>query len=227
MYIKGISDLIEMLILQAANLPTYQAAVGATVSDISDVNEDLANLQYIVQYAAAVDAAKQAVIAMKTAMFEGNETNSIGAFPVFPVAAPPSTPLANYRGRAQARNRRFKLGPGYVLEIAVALGIDGNSNRPRNLAAFLPEISVEANSSGNSIVVTVKNRGQADMWDILFAQRDANVWQVLKSATGKSIEAILPNDSPQPAQFRIRVQLKKKNEKYGQASAISLVTVNP
>lgn len=53
-------------------------------------------------------------------------------------------------------------------------------------------------------------------------------WQTVKSFTGKSADVkVSPPAGGQPMQIQARVQLYRKNIKYGQPSDAVYVTVNP
>ena len=224
MRIDTIDKLIAMLILQQANLPTFQRAVGATPEDLQAVTEDLANLQYLNNYTDLLDANKQAVTKIKQGLFNGTAAD-IGAFPEFPAAAAPYDLVANALERARKRNQRFKLAAGYTTEIGTALGIENDAPRPPE--AVKPTIEVFAAQSNYHFSV-VGNRGASNMWEVLILRRGATDWTSAKIATGKSVDVTVQPTTPgSPEQLQTRVQLKKNNENYGDPSDIVYVTVNP
>ncbi len=143
MRIDTYQKLIEVLTLQVANLPTYQAAIGATNQELQDVTDALDLLIYLRDYADLMDANKQTVFQIKQAVFNGDKEEPIAAFPVFPPAAPPHTPTADLLGDAQARHRRWKSAAGYTEEIGIALGIEENS-QPIAPESVKPNIQVSS-----------------------------------------------------------------------------------
>lgn len=227
--INTIDKLIDVLQLQASNLPTYQVQVGASLADITAVTEALENLIFIRDYAELIDANKKAVTQIKAAVFNGEVGDPISPFPVFPVSSFPNTPLAGCLELAQNRNKRFKLGPGYTEEIGVALGIAG-SPQTIDPGTVIPTIEVSAASTGYLFSIIVNNRGASDIWDVLTAKVGSNTWTVSKTSSGKSTDVTMPvnnEENPTPYQIQVRVRLRRGNENYGQLSPISLVTVNP
>lgn len=227
--LNTIDKLIDCLQLQVANLPTYQVAVGATVGDVNAVLDAHANLEYIRDYADLIDANKKAVTQIKQAVYNGDINDTISAFPVFPAGDFPSAAVAGELERAQIRNRRFKLGPGYTEEIGVALGIAG-SPQTIDPGTIIPTIEVTASQSDYLFSIVVTNRGQSDMWDVQTSKVGANQWSTAKSSTGKSTDVTMPPNDPEapgPYQIQIRVRLKRNGSNYGQLSPIAQVTVNP
>lgn len=227
MQINTIQKLIDMLQLQKINLPTYTTEVAATPADIADVTADLNNLVYLVDYAELVDANKKVVTQIKNAVFNGDAGIEIPPLPAFPAGVPPTALIADCLGRALARNARFKVGPGFTPEIGTALGMNGGYVPP-DPGSVKPTIEVSAAQTGYLFSVVVTNRGDSDMWDVLILGKGETTWTLAKSATGKSTDVTVPaNLANDPQQFQVRIQLKKKNQNYGQLSDIVYVTVNP
>jgi hypothetical protein len=227
MRIDTIEKLIAMLTLQQANLPTYQAEVGATAQDITDINNELALLVYLTDYADIIEANKKTVNQIKQEVFNGEESEPISPFPVFPEGNPPKPLIADCLGRAQRRNRRFKAAPGYTKEIGIALGIEEDSQKipPESVK---PTIEVFTAQTGYTFSLVVGKRGDADSWDALVLKKGASGWAIGATRTGKSGDiTITPTTPGEPEQLQVRVQLKKNNANYGQPSDIVYVTVNP
>lgn len=227
MQINTIQKLIDMLQLQQSNLPTYAADVGATPADILEVTTDLNNLIYVLDYSELIEANKKTVNQIKNAMFNYGDGKPIPPFPVFPAAAPPTVPVADCLGRANARNKRFKAATDFTEEIGTALGM-GSGYIPPDPATVKPTIDVQGAQTGYLFSVVVGNRGDSDMWDVLTLGKGESSWSVIKSATGKSTDVtIAGNLAADPVQLQVRIQLKKKNQNYGILSDIVYVTVNP
>lgn len=231
MAIRSFADLLEMLSLQAVNLSTYATEVGATAGDVTAVQDEFENLDYINQYAATIDADKRTIVAIKQAMYNGDPNEALADFPVMAAGALPNTPgVAGIATRTSERNARFKAAPGYTNEIGVALGIASEKKAAIDLEFFRPIIDLFAAQSGYLFSVVVTNRGESDMWEVMVRPQGSDDWSSLGSATGKSADFTYQpvGDGPsRPALLNIRVQLKKKNENYGQLSDISQATVNP
>lgn len=229
MVINTLDRLIQILTLQAANLPTYQAEVGATAADIQAVTDELANLVYMVDYAALIDTNKKTVFQIKQAAYNGLATDTIPPYPVFPVCKPPISPLvAGSLSRTIDRNARFRAASGYTHEIGVALGLTDATPTPPTPANIKPTVDAFAAQTGYMFSVVVANRGISDMWDVLVLQKGSATWTVAKSATGKSADVIvIPVNPGDPEQIQVRIQLKKSNDNYGQLSDIIYVTINP
>ena len=227
MTIRTIDKLIEVLTLQVANLPTYQAAIGATNQELLDVAEALALLIYVRDYADLIDANKQTVTQIKQAVFNGDKEEPIAAFPLFPVAAPPSTPTPDLLGDAQARHRRWKSAAGYTEEIGIALGIEENSQSiiPESVK---PTAQITSAQSGYVYSVVVSNRGDAKVWDIYEKRQNDTTFKKKDTKEGKSADVqAVPSEPGKAEQFMVYIQMRKNNQNYGQPSDVILVTINP
>jgi hypothetical protein len=216
-----------MYLLQKANLATYKSQVGATDEDIEAVAEAADNLQYLQNYFELIDANKKTVAKIKQQVYNGDPDEAVSAFPAFPAAAPPHTLIAGVSELGKKRNRRFKAAEGYTKEIGIALGIDGDapSIAPGSVK---PTAEVFAAQNGYMFSVIVGNRGDSDQWDVEIRRAGSETWTPAKTATGKSVDVtVTPTTPGQPEQLQVRIQLKKKNEDYGQVSDAVSVTVNP
>ncbi len=227
--INTIDKLIECLALQVANLPTYQAAVGATAADITAVADALANLEYIRDYSDLIDANKKTVFQIKALVFNGDPDETVPVFPVFPAGDFPATILAGELDRANLRNRRFKLGPGYSEEIGTALGIESSGSGSIPVGVVIkPTVEATAAQSGAMFACIVSDRADSDSWRVEILRTGGSVWQNVGSFTGKSADVTITLTNPtQPEQIQVRVQLKKSNQNYGLVSDAVYVTVNP
>ncbi len=122
-----IEKLLAMLLLQKANLPTFQSQVGATNAELQEVSEEAGNLQYMIDLAALIEANKKSITKIKQQVYNGDPDVDVPPFPVFPLIAPPFALVSGTLERANRRNRRYKAAAEYNKEIGMALGIDGDT----------------------------------------------------------------------------------------------------
>lgn len=227
MLINTAEKLLAMLLLQVANLPTYKSQVGASDTDINAVNEAAANLEYVLDYAALIEANKKTVNKIKQEVFNGKTDEPVSAFPAFPAGAPPHDMVAGLLDLANKRNRRFKAADGYTKEIGIALGIDGDAPSI-SPGSVKPTLEAFPAQNGYMFSVIVGNRGDSDSADVEIRRAGSETWTVAKTFTGKSVDVtVTPTTPGQPEQLQVRIQLRKKNEDYGQTSDAVSVTVNP
>ena len=227
MFPKTAESLLERLQLQKANLPTYKTAVGATVQDDNDITEDGGNLQYIIEYAELIEANKKTVNQIKKTVYEGDPDETISAFPVFPAAAPPFSPMnAGIEERFRKRNARFKTADGYTKEIGIALGIEqpeGNQPSPDSLIAAL-KLTV---SGDYQYEAEFHKHGQSAM---LIQQRvkGTEKWTEAKTALASPATVTVepPANEGAAVQLEIRARLLKGNDPVGQWSPIYPLTVS-
>ncbi len=222
-----IEKLLAMLLLQKANLPTFQAQVGATNAEIQEVTEDVENLQYLIDLAALVEANKKTLNKIKQQVYNGDPDEDVSPFPVFPIIAAPFALVSGTLERTNRRDRRFKAAAGYTKEIGVALGIDGDTP-PIPPESIKPTLEAFPAQSGYEAAIVVGNRGRSAMWKLLGRKMNAEKWSELTSGTGKSANVkIIPTVDGQPERIELKIQLYKANEIYGQQSNPTYATFNP
>jgi hypothetical protein len=227
MKINTIEKLLAMLLLQVANLPTYITQVGATEREIMEIEQDAANIQALMDYAALIDANKKTVIKIKQHLFNGDPDEPISPFPKFEDFTPPFALAAGALERASERNRRYKAAAGYTKEIGIALGIDGDAN-PVSPGDVKPTFEAHPAQTGYHAALVISNRGEAKMWKAFGQTAMGAKQQLLGSGEGKggSIE-IEPSEAGKPERMLVTIQLYKNNEPYGQPSDPQYVTFNP
>lgn len=227
MRIDTYEKLVAMLVLQVANLPTYQTEVGATAADITAVTEELAVLQYLDDLADLVDADKKTLIKIKQTAYNGEMDAEIEPFPVFPVVRSPFAVVAGCLERANRRNRRFKAADGYTKGIGIALGIEGESTT-RDPNTVVPTLEAFPAQTGYHAAIVVGNRADSQMWKLLGRRANSEKWTELTSGTGKSADVhIEPTDEGKPERLELKIRLYKNNETYGQPSNPTYATFNP
>jgi len=159
MYIRSIADHIEVLTLQAANIATYGALVGATPEDIQDITEDLANLEWYVDRSNVTDENKKTTTGVKNAADTGDPNEELTKLPVSPVGDPPfPNRKAGARTRTNDRGRRFRAAPGYTPQIGDALGLTEDAGP---VDPGVVNIHVFGAQMGNVFTVVVENRGES------------------------------------------------------------------
>ncbi len=229
MIINTYDKLVAVLTAMVGNIVTYQTQVGATAADITFINQALQNLVYMRSYCEQVDVSKKGVFQMKDTAFRGDVDEVIGPFPGFGAGASPFPLLAGYLELTNILIRRFKLGPGYIHDIGVALGFESSEpNAPLNPATVKPTVEASPAQTGYLVSFVVANRADSDQWEVQASPASASNWTAVKTATSKSTNVTFTPTTPgQPKQFMIRIQLLKNNENYGQLSDVVYVTINP
>ncbi len=222
-----IEKLLAMLLLQKANLPTFQAQVGATNTELQEVLDEAVNLQYLIDLSALVDANKKTITKIKQQVYNGDPDEDVSPFPVFPAIAAPVALVSGTLDRASKRNRRYKAAVDYTKEIGMALGIDGDTP-PVPPESIKPTLDAFPAQSGYEAAIVVGNRGKSGMWKLFGRKMNAEKWSELTSGTGKSLNVkISPTVEGQPERIELKVQLYKANEIYGQQSNPTYATFNP
>lgn len=218
--------LIAKLTLQKSNIGTYTSDVGATLIEVEDITNDLANLEYAEEYSDIVDENKKTCTQIKQALFNGDENIPVAAYPPFPVGELPEEAKAGAYQRFMARGARWKTAAGWTPEIGTALGYDGPAPKPIP-GTVKPDIQAFAAASNAHFSLVVSGRGEANMWDV-YILRKGGTWTKIDTKSGKSADIYVTLTTPGEAeQIQVRVQLIKSNEEYGQVSDPVYVTLNP
>ncbi|MEQ1605441.1 MAG: hypothetical protein ABL999_11300 [Pyrinomonadaceae bacterium] len=228
--LNTIEKTITCLTLQKTNLPIFQAAVGATATDISNVNEWLAILESLVDHSELCDANKKVTNAVKDRVWRGPVTGDSLVVPTTPAYVPPFPLIEDILGKVNSANRRFREGPGYNDdEVGVALGFFSKSPlAPVDPDTLKPTLNAFPAASGAMFSCVVGNRADSDQWRVEILRAGDTTWQNVGTFTGKSADVVISLTTPgQPEQIQIRIHLRKSNAPYGLVSDAVTVTVNP
>lgn len=227
MFERTAESLSERLLLQKANLGKYKSAVGATVQEETDVDEDSGNLQYVLEYADLIEANKKVVNRIKDAVYDGDPDDPVSDFPTFPAGAPPFDLKSGIKERFEKRNARWKTAAGYTPEIGIALGIiEASSGSPS--PDTLQAASKLRDLGGYQYEADFKKQGMSAM---LYQHRIKGTEKWANEKTALSSPVVINVDAPAvegaAVQLEIRCRLLKGNTPVGEWSPIYTLTVNP
>lgn len=221
------AELLNHLQIQKSNIDQYAASAGATAADIASIGEDYAATEWIINFVALVNEYTGTAFGIKKKFLRGELNEPLGAFVDAPDASPPSPLKAGVEKRSRERDQRFLHSP--TINEAARLALDLVDSPPAiSPDSVKPTVEPFPAAGNYEFAAVVANRGQSDMYDVQARRKGSETWSVVKSATGKAVNVtIAPTTAGQPEQLQIRVQLKRKNENYGQPSDPVYVTVNP
>ena len=224
---KTDAGLLNHLQIQKSNIDQYAAAAGASAADIASVGEDYMNLDWILNFCSLAEEYKTTAFGIKRKFIRGDLNEPLGAFVDAPDASPPTTLKAGVEKRSRERDQRFLHSP--TMNEAARLALDLVSEPPSvSEDSVKPSVEPFPAAGNYEFALVVANRGGSDMYDVQVRRKGSETWTVVKSATGKSVNvSIAPTAPGQAEQLQTRVQLKRKNENYGQPSDPVYVTVNP
>lgn len=203
-------------------------SLGFTANDVSSVTNDNDVFQFLADATVQVKAYEKAIQQYRMIITEGDTGDATPQFPADPSLALPASVETGMFERLNKLVERIRVAPNYTDETGALLGILRSPADSIAPSEAKPSIEVFAAQSGYTFSVVVANRGEADMWEVLILRKGASAWQLVKTAIGKSVDVtVQPGAAGEPEQIQARVQLKKSNQTYGQASDIVYVTVNP
>jgi hypothetical protein len=227
---RTFAQLIDVLTAQKGNLGTYQTQVGATVGDMTQVNNMLGNLSTVEAWCEQVLVYKEAAFAIKQQLFDGDPALPVQPFPVAPATPALTAALSGGLSRQTDLNQRWRAAPGYTPAIGEALKIAGPATSPPDPGDVQPTIIVAAAKADYEFSVIVSGRERADSWTVSAFPVATGVRTTVGTGTGKSADFTYhPSaaEAGKPVQIRIEVQLRKNNADYGHPSGEERITVNP
>lgn len=221
---------LAALNVEKANINTYKTQLGFGAAEIDENSEDYGNLNAALNNVQVATEDKQAVTNVKDAVYNGDVNEAVNPYPSFAMTALPFPDRkAGALSRYNNRKKRAKLAAGYTEQIGIAMGYADEPGAAIPPGSVKPVIeSASASATGYSFALLISNRGDADSADALIRRKGSETWAFGKTFTGKSVEITLTPTTPgQPEQIQVMIQLKRKNENYGQPSDPAYVTLNP
>lgn len=159
----------------------------------------------------------------------GNDSEADPPAPII-WALPPGTPAEVPPGIAKFIRdvRREVVGStNYANADGEALGFEATAITPISPNLVKPVLQAFAAANNNHFSAVVSGRAESDMWE-LWIQRKGGNWELQGTYSGKSVDATIALTTPgEPEQILARVQLRLKNQNYGQVSEPVYVTLNP
>lgn len=214
-----------------ANFNTNFAAVAASLgltSFVAQVGKDNAVMQFAADSFAQLKAYESAMGQYRRIITEGDIGDPEPAIPANPAFAfPDSVPTGIFERVGKLRDKIMS-ADAYTDEIGALLGI--LSSAPASIAPGDVKPSIEASGAqtGYLFSIVVKDRAEADMWDVFIQRKGESGWTSVGRFTGRSTDVTITPATPGDSeQFNVRVQLRKGNTNYGQVSDIVQVTINP
>lgn len=195
---------------------------------VARVAADNATVQWLVAAQEAFDANEKGFIKFRDQSLFGDKSDPAPPAPLTALPAPPDSFQTAIIERLVELIDKIQAADSYTEETGAQLGIVVPKGESVSQGAVKPSLKCAAALNDYTFSAVVTDRGEADMAEIEVRFAGSEIWQTVKSFTGKAADVkITPPVAGQPAQLQARVQLYKKNEKYGQPSDAVYVTVNP
>lgn len=221
-------DLVNILEIQKANVPTYKTQLGATDDEIAALSKELDNMKAARDYAELIDAAKKTAFAIKDSLKNGPAGGPVADYaPIAAGSIPDPSQGTGMEEVILTRNRRWLNSPTCTDEIAVACALKRAAPDAPDAGAVQPTIDVDPAQADYMATIVVKNRAQADMFEVFARVSGTNDWTSLGRFSKRSADVTWPNGTGQPVIIEFRVQLRKGDEVYGQFSQVAIATLNP
>jgi hypothetical protein len=221
------AGLLSHLQKQNQTINEFKTQAGADADDVDSIEHDTANMEFAVELMPIATEFKESVSGVKRKLIRGEIGAPLGTIMAAPATVPPFALVAGIEKRSRERDQRFKRSK--TMTEAALLGLD-LVDTPGSISpgSVKPTVECFAAQSGYVFSVVIGNRGDSESADVLIRRAGSETVSVEKMFTGKSVDVtVAPTTPGQPEKLQVTIQLKKKNENYGQVSDAVSVTVNP
>lgn len=203
-------------------------SLGFKDADIEAVKNDNAVMQFLADIFNQIKAYEEAVRQFRIIITEKDIGDPTPAFPANPAFALPVVIPTGLFERLNKLRTQITAADNYTDEIGALLGILPKAKPSLSPGDVKPSIEASGAQTGHLFTIIVKDRGDADMWDVFIQRKGESGWTSVGRFTGRSADiTVTPTTPGDSERFNVRVQLRKSNANYGQVSDIVQVTVNP
>lgn len=203
-------------------------SLGFKQTDIDAVESDNSVMQFLADIFNQLKAYEAAVGQYRKIITENDIGDATPAFPANPNFALPVVVPTGIFERLDKLRTKIMAADDYTDEIGALLGILPSAPDSISPEDVKPVIEVSGAQTGYLFTIIVKDRADADQWDVLILRKGASQWTSVGRFTGRSADITVTPTTPGDAeQIQVRVQLRKSNANYGQLSDIQYVTINP
>lgn len=219
--------LLSHLQKQNQTIEEFKNEAGADADDITSITNDTANMEFMMELAPIADEFKTSVFGVKRKLIRGNIGEALGTIMAAPATTAPFALVAGIEKRSRERDQRFKRSK--TMTEAALIGLDlVDTSENISPGTVKPTVDVFGGQNGYMFSVVVGNRGDSDSAEVKIRRSGSETLTAVKTFTGKSVDVtVTPNTPGQPERLQVVIQLKKKNEDYGQPSDAVSVTINP
>ena len=221
-------ELLNMIEIQIANLPTYFTELGATAADVAKREKWRDNMIRVRDYCELADVNKKTAFANKATIMTGKKGDPCSDFAAISTGtwADPSQGVG-YLEQCLQDNRRWLNSPDCTPEIATACALK-RTTTPPDAATVKPKVECDvAEAGGYHMTMIVKNRGEATSWEGFWRVAGTPDWASTGVHTMRAANLVWPNGDGKPVLLEVRAQGRKSDQPYGQMSDIVQVTLNP
>ena len=197
-------------------------------SSVPQVARDNAVIQWMLAAQEAFGANERGFNKFRDETLYGGKGDAAPVEPITGLPEPPSVFTTAIIERLVELVDKIEAADNFTADIGAQLGIIVPKGEKPSGANVKPSVKGFPAQNGYEFAAVVTNRGEADSWDVLIRRAGTEKTSVAKTATGKSVNVVIePTVEGQPEQIQVQIQLRKKNEKYGQLSDAVYVTVTP
>lgn len=213
---------------QTDSIDEFKTEAGADPAEVTELKEDTANMAALVSVAPLAQEYTDTVFGIKRITIRGAIGAAVGKFKTAPDMTMPFPLVAGIEKRSRERDGRFKRAA--TITEAALIALDLKDGKPEPPAIPTPTVETFPAKTGYEFALVVNNRGDSDMAEVQIQRVGTSKWTTIKSGTGKAINITIEpeaGEAGKPIQLLVRVQLLKKNTKYGEPSEPAYVTVSP
>ena len=220
--------LLEALTVEKANINTYKGQLGFVGSEVTECEQDHANLSVALDNVDISAADSKGVTKVKNLVFDGETTESVEPYPPFAITPLPFPAVkAGSRPRYANRKQRGKLAPGYTEQIGLAMGYEDAPPTPVSPTELVAAAKFKdlGNYQFEAVFAKQGMSGMAFQYRVKGTEKWGGAVNAIQSPVSITVEP--PATEGDVVQIEIRCRLLQGNEQIGQWSPIYPLTVNP
>ena len=225
---KTAEKLLDALTVEQANIETYKSQLGFGGAELTECQQDHANLSTALNNVDISQADSKSVTKVKDLVFSGDPDVTVEPYPAFAITPLPNPNVkAGARSRYSNRKQRGKLAAGYTEQIGLAMGYADASPTP--VAPADLNASAKFKDAGDyKFEAEFRKQGMSGMafqYRLKGIEKWGGAVNAIQSPVSVSVDP--PATEGDVVQIEVRCRLLQGNEQIGQWSPIYPLTVNP
>jgi hypothetical protein len=212
----------------ALKFAEFYTALGFTAGDNTTVQNDNASVQWVNDAMSVNESNTAALRTFRDITLYGEKNDAPPTEPSMNLPPPPTDFTSSIVQRVATLADKIELADNYTPDIGAQLGIIQTKKVGLIEESVKPAIRVAAGAGNYDFTTVITDKGKSDQADLQIRRLGQEKWESLKQFTGKSCTAqYKPDPEGAPVKIEVRVQLSRRNEKYGHASDPVYITLNP
>jgi hypothetical protein len=204
------------------------AGLGFKPADIAAVENANSTVQWLNDAMGVLDANAAAFRSFRDQLLYGEKNDAQPAVPATNLPSAPADYVSSIVQWLDRLKEKIELAENYTPDIGAQLGFVAPAQGGISEENVKPTLKVFAAVEDYLFSVVVEGRGKSDQNELQYRVMGQEKFDSLLKFTGKATDAqYKPSPEGAPVKIEVRIQLYRRNEKYGQPSDPVYITLNP